>query len=158
MTQANELFGTNITVGKAGLTGITGAATTYSTSAVVYSIRGKAYSKAAVSAGSTPDIDYETKAPIVIASGFGTVVVWAFDPAGTVRAYKGSTVELGTDGNFIVPPQFPELDNDATAFAYTVHKKTGTGPWTFGVSNWNAAGAAHFIQDVVVLPDRPQTN
>jgi hypothetical protein len=154
-----KLVGAFIALAKAGLTGISGAATTFTTGVVVpYAINGKAYSKAAVAGGTTPVTDFVTGAAITLLANFGTVVVWALDAAGNVRVIKGSTEPLDAAGNFLTAPQFPNMPDTVTAFAYTVHKagSTASGTFTFGVSNWNTTGTSHAVQDVITLPDRPQ--
>ena len=152
----------NMAFTKAGLTGISGAATTYSTgsSAQIYCINGKAYSKAQVSGGTTPTTDAASSAAITLTANYGTVVVWTLNSAGTVAVYKGSTESLDSAGNFLRAPSFPTLPDTVTAFAYTIHKggSTTSGTWTFGSSNWNAAGLTHTVVDICALPDRPQTS
>jgi hypothetical protein len=61
--QAKQIFGANFATTKAGMTGISGAATTFTTAnAVIFAIGGKAYSKDAVSGGTTPTTDGVTGA------------------------------------------------------------------------------------------------
>lgn len=159
--QAQNLFGINACLGKAGLTGLSGAATTFTTAnALVYSIGGKAYSKAAVSGGATPTADAVTLKPITLLPNKGTVIVFALDAVGNVVAVQGSTEDLHASGNFAsAAPQFPSMQDNLTPFAYSIVKAgaTAVGTWTFGVSNWNATGMTYSTTDVVVLPTRPQT-
>lgn len=158
--QAKNLFGTSLCLAKAGLTGLSGAATTFTTAvAITYAILGKAFSKAAVAGGVTPVIDSLTGTTISLVANQGVVVVWALDAAGNVVALEGSTEALDQSGNFLnAYPAFPHVPDQYTAFAYSVHKAGATtvGTWTFGVSNWNATGLTHTAQDVIVLPGRPQ--
>lgn len=158
--QAKNLFGANLCLTKAGLTGLSGAATTFTTAvAITYAILGKAFSKAAVAAGVTPVVDFLTGLAISLVANQGTIVVWALDAAGNVVALKGSVEALDQSGNFLnAYPAFPRAPDHVTAFAYSVHKAgaTAVGTWTFGVSNWNATGLTHTAQDVIVMPGRPQ--
>lgn len=158
---ASKLFGANFATTKAGLTGISGAATTFTTgAAVVYSVGGKAYSKAAVSGGATPTVDGVTGAAFLpLSANKGCAFVWALNAAGDVKLVQGEVVPLNTDGDFEGgKPQFPALPNSLTAFAYVITKAGATtvGNWTVGASNWNATGLTHTVQDVLVMPGRPQ--
>lgn len=146
---------------KAGLTGISGAATTYSTGATTlqYSVKGKASTKAQVSGGATPTTDAVTALAITLAAGFATVVVWGLNAAGTVQVIKGSTEALDGQGNFVNAPQFPALPDTFTPFAYHLIQAGATASlFTFGSSNWNATGLTHTVVDVLILPDRLQTS
>lgn len=146
---------------KAGLTGISGAATTFSTgaAALMYSVAGKAATKAQVSGGATPTTDGVTGAAITLAINFGMVVVWAIDLAGNIKVVAGQTVPLDTQGNLLLAPQWPAIPDTLAPFAYHLMKNGSTGSlFTFGVTNWNSTGMTHVVQDVLVLPDRPQTS
>lgn len=150
---------------KAGLTGISGAATTFSTgaTALMFAIGGKAVTKAQVSGGATPTTDAVTAAAITLVANQGRAVVWCFDSAGAIKAVAGPVVALDSSAAFIdgQPPLFPAYIPDTLCpIAYTLHKagSTTSGTWTFGSSNWNATGLTHTVVDVLVLPDRPQTS
>lgn len=159
--QAQNIVGGNYAVSKAGLTGLSGAATTFTTAAaVLYALGGKAYSKAAVAGGATPTVDGITGAAITVAAGYGTNVLWCLDSSGNVRAVQGSIEKLDAAGKFkFAPPQFAILPDTLTAFAYSVHVNLATGSlFTFGVSNWNQTGMTHYVQDVLTVPVRPQTS
>ncbi len=151
-------------VGKAGLTGISGAATTYSTAAAgfSYAVRGKAATKAQVSGGATPTTDAYTGAAITLTANKARSVVWMVNAAGTVRVAAGPIVDLDSGGAYMDAPVFPNIDENIDCpFAYTLHKagSTTVGTWTFGSSNWNATGLTHTVVDVIFgLPDRPQTS
>lgn len=158
--QASRIFGLTATLVKAGLTGLSGAATTFATAvAITYAIAGKAFSRAAIAGGVTPVVDFLTGKAITLIANQGTVVVWCLDAAGTVRLVQGS-VEPMTGGKFLKDyPQFPTLSGQILApFAYSVHQADATtaGVFTFGVSNWNATGLTHSVTDVITLPQRPQ--
>lgn len=159
--QGNLLFGNTFNCVKTGLTGISGAATTYTTSATAlsYCIRGKAYTKAQVSGGATPVVGGISGLAITLVANFGRAVLWAINAAGTVFVFEGPTVALDGSGNFVDTPQFPVIDLETYCpIAYTLHKAGATtvGTWTFGSSNWNATGMVHVVQDLLSMPDRPQ--
>ncbi len=148
----------NITLGKAGLTGISGAATTHSIgNAIDYLIGGKAYAKASTSGAATPTTDVDGNA-IELSANEGTVVAWCLDASGNVTLARGSIEDLDDAGNFKVAPQFPLLSDDLTPFAYTLHQAGSglSGTFTVGVSNWGTSGMTHTVVDVGHLPAEPQ--
>lgn len=154
-------FGANFCTTKAGLTGISGAATTYSTGAAAqtYAVNGKAATKAQVSGGATSITDLNTGVAFTgLTANKGSVFVWALNAAGTVAVAQGSVEPLDAAGAFVNPPQFPRLPDSNTAFAYVVIKAGATtvGTWTFGSSNWNSTGITVSVVDVLMLPSRPQ--
>lgn len=160
--QGHSLFGGTFHCVKAGLTGISGAATTYSTgaAALMFAIRGKAFTKAQASGAATPTTGGISAAAITLTAGFGRAVVWAVNAAGTVFCFEGPSVALDNTNAFAdQSPPFPVIDLETYApFAYTLHKagSTTVGTWTFGSSNWNATGMVHVVVDMLSFPDRPQ--
>ncbi len=91
--QSQQLVNGNFVLGKAGLTGLSGAATTFTTGkAFDFAIGGKAGSKAAVAGGATPTTDAITGRPITISPGKGTIVLWCFDAAGNIKLVAGPWV------------------------------------------------------------------
>lgn len=150
----------NMSLGAAGLTGLSGSNTTFTTgNAIDYTIDGKAYSKAAVTGGTTPTTDNDGNA-ISLTASQGTVVVWALDSSGTVTLLRGSVEKLDDEGNFKVYPQFPTIPNDLAPFGYSVHKAASnvSGTFTVGSSNWDTTGMTHTVQDVATLPSQPQNS
>jgi hypothetical protein len=155
--QAQQFVGGNYAASKAGLTGLSGAATTMTTAAaILFAIGGKAFSKAAIAAGATPTVDAVTGAAITLATGKGTNILWCLDAAGNVRLVQGSVENVDASGKFAVaPPQFANLPDTLAPFAYSIHTNTGAA-FTIGVSLWNQAGATHAVQDILTVPSRPQ--
>jgi len=157
----DRLNSTNLVTTKAGLTGISGGATTFSTGAAAqsYSIGGKAYSKAQVSGGTTPTTDAVSGSAITLIANQGLVALWCLDASGNVKVAAGGVQSLDNAGNFLIPPAFPALPDTLVPFAYHVVKggSTTSGTWTFGSSNWNSTGLSHSVVDIMTLPDRPQT-
>lgn len=158
--QSQQLVNGNLVLAKAGLTGLAGAATTFTTGvAILYALAGKAFNKAAVAGGATPITDAATGKAIIVLPGTGTVVLWCLDAAGAVKLVQGSAEPLEKDGTLFqfAPPQFPLVDDTLVPFAYSVHKVVTTGAaFTVGVSQWSAAGSSHTVQDIITLPGRPQ--
>jgi len=100
-----------------------GTTTTISTTGTTtYCIRGKAYTKAAISNGATPTTDWATGnafIPIPIplsspnlagvpngAAGYASVYMIGLDASGNIKVIQGSIVALDSTGAFITAPQF----------------------------------------------------
>lgn len=155
-----------------------GTTTTLSTTGTtIYAIRGKAYSKAAITNGATPIVDFATGVafkPIPIpatapnlAAGYGSIFVVGLDAGGTMRVIQGTIEALDSAGLFINAPQFGGVgpqgnasnDNDFCPIGYIVVKlgATAVATWTFGTNNLSGVtGVTYAFVDVITLPDRPQ--
>lgn len=136
--------GGNITLTTAGLTGISGAATTYSTSATAMSFMndGKFLTKAQVSGGTTPTTDGVTGAAFAT-QAINTVCcyVWSITAGGTHKVTQGKVTAWTDTTASSTPVPFPQLVGTDTPFAYVVIKNGSTGStFTFGTSNWNQTG------------------
>lgn len=157
-----------------------GTTTTLSnTGTTIFAIRGKAYSKAAMTNAATPVTDYATNAAFIpipipntapnLAAGYGSVFTVGFDATGTLRVIQGTVVPLDASGNFINAPQFGALgpegsgstDNSFCPIGYILVQlgATAVATWTFGVNNLSSVtGVTFTFVDLVSLPDRPQTS
>lgn len=163
MNDLSNLTQTFVTT-KAGLAA--GTTTTYTTAnTTLYAIKGKAFSKAAVTNGATPVVDVVdglafTAQPI----GTGSVYVLGFDSAGTIRVAQGSIETLDITGAFVRAPQFPAPADSFAPFGYIVVRAApataavpAVATWTFGTNNLSAVtGVTYSFTDVMMLPDRPQ--
>lgn len=134
-----------------------------STGTIYYSIRGKAYSHAALSNTATPTTDATTAAAFVpIVTNTGAVIVIGFNAAGTLKAAQGPLQALDTSGLFINSPQFPALPDDFCPVGYEVIKAGSTASaagWVFGTNNQaSVTGITYTLVDVMTLPDRPQVS
>lgn len=140
------------------LTGITGAATTYSSSACGYAIDGIAYLDAANSTAATPTTDAVTGAAITLTANHGRVVLWCVDTSGNTKCIAGPICDM-SGGVFDENPTFPDVPSGYCPVAYTVHKGASTvsGTWTFGSSNWNATGMTHTTVNLAGMPPRVPT-
>ena len=132
-----------------------------STATIYYCIRGKAYSRAALSNTATPTTDATTGAAFVpITTNTGAVIVIGLNAAGTLKASQGGLQALDAAGNFVVTPQFPALPDDFCPIAYEVIKAGSTASaagWVFGTNNQaSVTGITYAITDLMTLPDRPQ--
>lgn len=156
--QAKQLFGSNLCLGNAALGGMTGAAVTYTTTnPVAFSVGGKAYSKAAVTATPVPTTDPLTGVAFVPqTANTQAVYVFALDAAGAVAVLQSTVEAMTAQGATIRKPNFPPVPNTHTAIGYlTVTAGPTAGTWVFGVNNWNATGITTAVTSVVALPDRP---
>lgn len=144
MQNLQEASALSAVLGNAGLTGLSGAATTYSTSAVPVSINGVATTKAAVSGGTTPTTNSTSAAALTVtapATGHkAALVVWTVDTGGTERIRSDGFVTSLSGAEIIL--DFPDIPATEVPFAYHTLKAgtTVSGTWTFGSSNWNATG------------------
>ena len=160
-----------------------GSTTTISTTGTTtFAIRGKFYTKTAITNGATPTTDYATGAaflPIPIpatapnlAPGYGSIYSVGFDSGGNIRVIQGTVVPLDASGNFINAPQFGSLgsqgsgnaastNNDFCMIGYIVVKlgATAVATWTFGTNNLSSVtGVTYAFVDVATEPDRPQVS
>jgi len=157
-----------------------GTTTTISTTGTItYAIKGKLYTKTAITNGATPTTDYSTGAafkPIPIpntapnlALGYGSVYTVGFDHSGNVKVIQGGIEALDVSGNFINAPQFGGLgpqgsgttDNDFCPIGYILVQlgSTAVATWTFGTNNLSSVtGVTYTFVDVSTLPDRPQVS
>lgn len=142
----------------AALTGLSGAATTYSTSAIGFAIQGKLYSKALVSGGTTPTTDGNTAATMALTANQAAAFVWALNSSGTVKVYKGPTVAWTDTTASSTAVYFPAVPSDNVVIGYHLVQAgaTTSGTWTFGTSNWNATGiVAITVTNAYQLPSAP---
>lgn len=137
------------------LSGITGAATTYTATQFSFVLDGKVYLKATASGAATPTTE-AAGGTLVLANLYATVIVWAVDSGSTVKLYRGETVPVDAAGNILDAPEFPALPDTVCPFAYTIHKNYSGSSFTIGSTNWNTASTAHATQNVMFLPSRPQ--
>ena len=129
----------------AALTGLSGAASTYTSSAFGYALNGDIYAKAAVgSATAAPATDGNTGVAFpAIGANQAAAFVWAVDASGNYKVYKGPTVAWTdtTAGSTACP--LPAIPTNVTPFAaHTVQNGSTGSNWVFGSSNWNATGVA----------------
>jgi hypothetical protein len=149
-------IGGNLCVGSAALTGLSGAATTYSTSAIATVIRGIQRAKAAVAGGATPTTDAVSGAAMTLVANQAAVFVWGVNAAGTVQVIKGATVPYTDTTAGSTEVKLPALPDTFCPIAYVVIKAGATtvGTWTFGSSNWNATGiVVDAVANLFGLPD-----
>lgn len=148
-----------------------GTTTTLSTTGTTtFAIRGKAYSKAAITNGATPTTDWATgNAFLPVPANFGSIFMVGLDSGGNLRCIQGTVVPLDATGAFILAPQFGPLgpsgsgttNNDFCPIGYLVIKAGSTASsapgWLFGTNNMSGVtGITYTFVDVIGEPDRPQ--
>jgi len=142
------------------LTGLSGAATTYSFSAFAASFRGILKTVAADAGVESPDLDAVTGAAFLPqAKDTGCIYLWLIkDDTSTVGVAQSKIVDLDTQGNFKWDaPQFPAIPEGFIPFAYAVVKNGSTGSaWVFATQLWNATGITISVTNLMNLPDRPK--
>lgn len=144
-----------------GLLTATGAETVHDTTVTIaFSIDGKAYTKTAITDGTTPTTDHNTAAAFdAVLPDQACVFVWALNASGTVKVMQGEVVDVdGTSDIREAALQFPNIPNDVCPFAYMIYQTDGTSAAAGlrpGTDNWNATGLTVTIQNVHILPSRP---
>lgn len=145
------------------LTG-TGAETVYDTTVTIsYCVDGVMKTKTAVTDGATPTTDGNTGAAFnAVLPDKVCLLVWGLNVSGTVSLYQGpiESVDGETDVAKIYP-QFPQIPDGITPFAYTVFQTTGASSAAGllpGTANWNATGLTATHVNVSTLPLRPRVS
>lgn len=122
----------------ANLTGLSGAATTHSTALFGFVIDGVCGNKAVAAGAATPTSDAATGQAITLTANKARAVAWVIDSGGTTKVVAGPVVD-NASGAVCPYPAIP-----AGHIPIAVHTIAGgstlSGTWTFGSSNWNAAG------------------
>ena len=157
------------TATKAGLTNGTTTTFSFTANPLLFAIKGKFYSKATVTNGTTPTTDGNTGAAFTAipagtsTAAYGCVYVWAYDKDGNVKVYQGQTqaTDLAADGantKFVTAPQFPAIPDTVAPFGYSV-VKVGTSGAAFTMGGTSLASGSNISVthvDLATLPDRPQ--
>lgn len=171
---AQKLVGVNASLAVPVTALHTAATTIDTTGAIVWTLKGKSFTLAALTTEATPTTDAVTGVaflPVVGggsvagAYGYGSVFVLCRDSAKASKVVQGSIVPLDSAGAFVGGrlPQFPELPDTLCPYAYVVCKAgntAATAGWVFGTSNFSGVtGITLTVQDVALgMPDRPQAS
>ncbi len=147
---------------------VAGTTSTYTTTAsTACSIRGKwATALTAQTNTASPTTDAATGlAFVALTDNQATILVWGVNAAGAIKLCQGSieATQVGvttTAGAFIKAPEFPNLPDDFCPIGYQLCRTApSAADFTPGTSSWTATGiTCSTIQNVSVLPDRPQTS
>lgn len=160
--QQPDLANLNFSLTKAGLTGISGAVTTYSTGAsgVLQCFGGKLILKAQDSGVAMPTLDAVTaKAFNAVSPNQGCTLIFGYTTAGAIQVAQSNIVSLDPNGNFIGwAPQEATLPDSICPFSYVVVKNGATGTLNFtpGTTVWNQTGMSYSVQDIAYVTGRPQ--
>lgn len=148
-----------------------GTTTTLSTTGTTtYGIRGRAYTKAALTNQATPTTDHATGAAFIgVKANKGSVFTVGFNANGDLKAIQGSIEDLDVSGNFINAPQFGPFgpkgsgsdSGDFCPIGFIVIKAGSTADattgWIFGTSNMSSVtGITYDFNDLIGMPHRPQ--
>lgn len=131
------------------------------TGTTLFCIKGKAYSKGALTNQATPTTDAGTGAAFPsFGPSQGVVVVVGFDKSGNLKAVQGGIQTLDSSGAFVNAPQFGAVPDTMCPIGYIVLKAGSTASaFTFGSSNLSGAtGLTYVFTDLMTLPDRPQVS
>ena len=140
---------------------IAGTTTTLTTTgAMVYTIDGKPYDKAAMTNLATPTTDSgSTSLPAFrpITTNQGSIYVFCLDISGNLKVAQGS-VEALNAGAFTNAPQWPTVPETLCPFGYVIVKAgaTAVAPWVFGTNNWaGVTGVTTVFGRLTQMTDRP---
>lgn len=160
----NAAQGGNFCFTNAGLSGLTGGVSTYSTgsTSIQVSIKGVLPAvKTQITGASAPTVDvaktaFNGTSTAFTAQNASTAAVYVFtlDASGNVGVAQGP-VKAWTDTSAnSTALDFPALPDTVTPFAYVVIKNGATGSaWTFGTGLWNATGVVvDPVVNVSLLP------
>ena len=141
--------GGNLCLGNYTLSGLAGAATTFTSVAVPFSVRGAAFTRAVNTAAASPTTDAVTGAAITLVANQARVVCWGANAAGTNQVIAGPVAAWTDTTALSTEVKMPSLPDTFTLMATSTIKAGATtvGTWTFGSSNWNATG---IVIDAVV--------
>ena len=134
------------------------------TNAITYAIKGKMYTKAALSNTPTPTTDATTGAAFVpIPAGYGAAILIGLNAAGTLLAAQGGLQALDVNGNFVIAPQFPQVPDTFCPIAYEIIKAGATASsspgFVFGTNNQaSVTGITYALADISTVPARPQVS
>lgn len=144
----------------AALTGLSGAATTYSSSLFGYALAGLAFAKALVAGGATPTTDIVTGVAFkALAINQACAFVWVVNAAGVVGVAQGPIVSWTdtTAGSTACPLPFIPANTFAPFASHTVQNGAAGSAFTFGTSNWNQTGiTAIVVSNLCQLKNVPQ--
>lgn len=160
--KVQDIAGITLALGNTALTGLSGAATTFSASVVPYAINGKAYTTTIQTTAAFPTADIATGATLLglQKANTGTVLVVGVQAGAAVYVVAQGSVEgLDVGGNFIAPPKFPALPDNFCPLAYVIVKAGATfvaATFLPGTTVWNTTGITIAVQNVAALPDRSQ--
>lgn len=162
MSDLFDLRGGTMNLATAALTGLSGGATTVSTTGTpAYMLAGEIKASTNQSSGATPVLDISTgEAFVPLATGKGCVFVFGWDSsAPTVFSVaQGPVVNTADVTNKSAVYDWPSIPSTFCPVAYVTISYVGSGTWIFGTSNWNATTTTiGTVKNVALLPTQPLT-
>ena len=157
-----DIRGGTMNLATTALTGLSGAATTVSTTGTpAYMLKGVLKASTNQSGGATPTTDITTGAAFVpLTTGKGCVFVFGWDSsAPTVfKVAQGKVVNTADVTNGSAAYEFPSIPATFCPVAYVTISYVGSSTWTFGTSNWNATTTTiGTVVNIGLLPTQPLT-
>lgn len=152
----------NMNQATTALTGLSGAATTVSTTGTpAYMLAGKFLASTNQSSGATPTLDIQTGAAFLpLANGKQCLFVFGWDSsAPTVFSVaQGKIVNTADVVNKAKALEFPSIPDTFVPVAYVSIANANATAWLFGTNNWNATSLAiGTVINVGLLPAQPLT-
>lgn len=160
MANIEDLAGGTFCLSKVTLAA--GSTTTISTTGTTtYAIRGKAYTKAAISNGATPTTDAFGNAFRGVKAGYGSVFTYGLNAANDIKVVQGTIEPLDASYAWNLAPQFGAMPVDFCPIGYltilagsTADATTG---WLQGTNDQaSVTGITYDRTDIILMPDRPQ--
>lgn len=144
------------------LTGLSGAATTVSTTGTPsYYLKGKIIASTNQSGGATPTTDIATAAAFkALKTSEGCLFVFGWDSsAPTVFSVaQGKIVKAADVTNKSASYDFPNIPDTFCPVAFVTISYVGSSTWTLGTSNWNATTTTiGTVINCAMLPNQPLT-
>ena len=161
-SKVQDVAGITLALGNATITGISGAATTFSAAVTPYAINGKAYTSTVQTTAAFPTADISTGLTLagLQKANTGTVLLVGVQAGAAVCVVaQGSIEALDAGGNFIIPPKFPSVPDNFCPLGYIVVKAGATfvaATFLPGTTVWNTTGITVAVQNIAALPDNPQ--
>lgn len=154
--------GGNWNMASVALTGLSGAATTLSTTGTpAYVLDGKFLASTNQSSGASPTTDIATGAAFkALANGKQCIFVFGWDSsAPTVFSVaQGPIVNTADVVAKAAALDFPSIPDTFVPVAYVSIANASATAWTFGTGLWNAASLTiGTVENVMQLPEQPAT-
>ena len=162
MADLFDIRGGTMNLATTALTGLSGGATTGSTTGTpAYMLKGVIKASTNQSGGATPTTDISTgDAFVALATGEGCLFVFGWDSsASTVFSVaQGKVVKAADVTNGAAAYEFPSIPDTFCPTDYVTISYVGASTWTFGTSNWNATTATiGTVIHIGILPTQPLT-
>ncbi len=160
MSDLFDVRGGTMVLANPVLTGISGAATTFSyTSTPAFSLKGRLYTGDAASGAATPDVDANTaEAFVPLTNGDQCLFVFGWLADGTTVVAQGPVVRTADVVNKSSALAFPAIPDTVCPYAYFSVANANATAWLFSTGLWNASDlTVGTVVNVCMLPTQPLT-